>query len=719
MENQQLNELRKKAQEKVQKIANVEKRNVASLSREEIEKALHDLQVYQVELEIQNEELINSQLELVEMRDKYQFLFDFAPVGYISIGLEGLIEESNKAFAEMVGQDVHRIHGRSFRSWLHSEDSAIYYDCRKKLFDTQLSQKFEARLLKKGVRIFPAQISLKLDNPANPTKVLGIISDITALKQAEGKIRASEKRLQLRNHVAQAFLLSKQKKVFQEVVEILMLHFSTEFGYFGFINEKGDLEVPSMTSEIWEECEVKGKSTIFPRDHWGGLWGDSLKNKKTIFQNKNLNPPEGHLKIDNAIAVPLITRNQLVGQILLANRKNGFTSDHVRDLEEVTAYIAPLLLEMLQQKKVDELRRKNEETAKRHAEFLQALINTIPNPVYYVDEKGKFLGFNNDFVKFTGISREQLKGRSIAEVLPVGAKWDKMNEELLNGHKDLRQENECSLKNASGEEREMICYRAALPGVILGTFVDVSALKMRERMLQEMNATKDKFFSIIAHDIKNPFGALIGFANLLDEDFETLSREEIHRFVKRINNAADNTYRLLENLLHWSRMQTGRMPFVPEKINLKELSEEIFRMIGPQADNKSIILQNHIKNDIAACADRNMVDMILRNLLTNAIKFSHPGGKIVIDAEKSSHDAVKQMVTVHVKDDGIGIDQSEQAKLFRASEKVKTQGTAGEQGTGLGLILSKEFVRKCDGDLWLESAPGQGSTFSFSLPEAK
>lgn len=719
MEDRQLKELQKKAREKVKNIANVEKKDIASLTREQIEKALHDLQVYQVELEIQNEELLKSQAELVEMRDKYQYLFDFAPVGYISIGLEGLIEESNKAFAEMVGQDVHQVQGRSFRNWIHADDSGIYYDHRRGLTDTRLPQKFELRLVKKGIRIFPVQITLKLDNPLNPGKILGIVYDISKLKQAEEKIRASERRLQLRNEVAQAFLIARQKEVFHKVVQILTRYFATEFGYFGFINDAGDLEVPSMTSEIWEKCELEDKSNIFPRDCWGGLWGDSLNKKKTIFKNETLNPPEGHLKIENVIAAPLITRDQLVGQIVLANRKNGFNSEHVRDLEEVTGYIAPLLLEMLQQNKMEALRRKNEETVKKHADFLKTLINTIPNPVYYVNDKGELLGFNNDFMKFTGYSSKQLKGKKITEVIPVSDKWEKMNKELRNGNADMRQENECKLQNAAGEEREMICYRAALPGVILGTFVDVSALKLRERMLQEINATKDKFFSIIAHDIKNPFGALIGFTDLLCEDFESLSRDEIFGIAKKINGAAQNTFKLLENLLHWSRMQTGRMPFVPEKINLKELSEEIFRMIGPQADNKSIILQTNIDDEITACADRNMVDMILRNLLTNAIKFTHPGGKIIIDVEKISNDAGSQMVAVHIKDNGIGIDQAEQAKLFRTSEKVKTQGTSGEQGTGLGLILSKEFARKCDGDLWLKSAPGQGSTFSFSLPAAK
>lgn len=711
--------LQRRAREKLKAQEGIPEQDISNLTRPEIEKALHELQVYQVELELQNEELSIAQTELVLMRDKYQFLFDFAPVGYVSFGLNGLIEQSNITFAEMIGQGKANLPGRSFRNFLHADDAQKFYHHRKLLVETLDPQEFEIRLIKKSRRIFPAQITIKLDDPKTPKQILGIITDISVLKNAEEKIRASENRLKLRNRVAEAFLTSgRDEKVYAEVLRLLLDHFASAYGYFGYINENSDLVVPSMSDMMWNKCEVKEKSIIFPRNEWGGLWGDSLLKKQILFSNQDLSPPEGHIQLDNAIAAPVMLKDELLGQIVLANRKTGFQSGDVKDLEEVTAYIAPVLKQKLQEEKIKNLQTEAERINREHLEFLKTLINTIPNPVFYYDKDGKLIGFNDAFAEFIGVSREDLTGETIDGIW-IGRYLKQHKEDIdrvkAQGGKLIF---ECKLRNDQDLSREVICYNTAFSGVVLGTLIDITPLKMRERELKELNKTKDKFFSIISHDLKNPFGALIGFVNMLYEDYHEMDREEIFEFVKKINAAAENTFKLLDNLLHWSRIQTGRTGFNPEIVDIGLLVEELIMVAGPQAKSKNININNSINDGITAWADRNMVEMVMRNLLTNAIKFTREDGFVEFLANEVSGPGKRKMIEISIRDTGIGISNEHLLSLFEVGDKVKMRGTAGEQGTGLGLLLCKEFVIKCGGTIEAESEFGKGSTFKFTVPMA-
>ncbi|MFH1196759.1 MAG: HAMP domain-containing sensor histidine kinase [bacterium] len=237
-------------------------------------------------------------------------------------------------------------------------------------------------------------------------------------------------------------------------------------------------------------------------------------------------------------------------------------------------------------------------------------------------------------------------------------------------------------------------------------------LEESETKLQETVASKDKFFSILAHDLKSPFTGLIGFTTMLVEDFDDFSRDELKEFLNNVNKSAKQTFALLENLLEWSRIQTGRMNFQPQNFDLAEVSETVTDLFSGNAAKKKITVNNLIEKSSVVNADTNMVNTLLRNLLSNAIKFTKPGGEIELNSESA-----EEYIKVSVKDSGVGMSPEDIDKLFRIDVHHTKRGTDNEKGTGLGLVLCEELVKKNGGKIWVESELNIGTTFSFTLPK--
>jgi two-component system, sensor histidine kinase and response regulator len=236
-------------------------------------------------------------------------------------------------------------------------------------------------------------------------------------------------------------------------------------------------------------------------------------------------------------------------------------------------------------------------------------------------------------------------------------------------------------------------------------------VEQRTLELQELNATKDKFFSIIAHDLKNPFNTLMGFTELLLNNLDSYSSEKLNEFIGILHDTSRQSYALLENLLDWSRSQTGRIQMLQETIDLYSLTEENINLLNNFAAKKSVTLINDIPAGTQVFADQNMIKTVIRNLLSNAIKYTREQGNITLSLTKND-----QGIEYQVKDTGIGIKPENLQKLFRIDVNYSTRGTSDEAGTGLGLILCKEFIAKNGGKIWVESEYGSGSTFKFTLP---
>ena len=239
-------------------------------------------------------------------------------------------------------------------------------------------------------------------------------------------------------------------------------------------------------------------------------------------------------------------------------------------------------------------------------------------------------------------------------------------------------------------------------------------VELRTQELKDLNATKDKFFSIIAHDLKNPFNTLLGFAELILTNLNKYNKKQIEEFIGIIHRTSKNAYSLLENLLEWSRAQTGRLEMKPEIINIYELIKENFELHNDFASNKDIELINNINKNTKAYADFNMIHTVIRNLLSNAIKYTNRNGKIEINSKIKD-----KFIEITVSDSGVGIKEENLDKLFRIDVTINTKGTDNEVGTGLGLIICKEFVSKNGAGIWINSTPGKGTDFTFKLPTAK
>ncbi|MFH1118185.1 MAG: ATP-binding protein [Bacteroidota bacterium] len=238
------------------------------------------------------------------------------------------------------------------------------------------------------------------------------------------------------------------------------------------------------------------------------------------------------------------------------------------------------------------------------------------------------------------------------------------------------------------------------------------AIRKYSEDLRESNASKDKMFSIIAHDLRTPFNGLLAFSDILSNDYDSLSKEEVQEYIEVIRSLSRNTFNLLEKLLQWSRLQTGRMEFKPVNLVFQDQVEPILGLLSANARGKSIELNGKIEKGLTIFSDQNMVHAIIRNLASNAIKFTPENGSVTISARS----VPGNMAEITVSDTGVGIDPGNLENLFRVENQQSTKGTRGETGTGLGLILCKEFIERNGGSIKVESEPGKGSRFIFTLP---
>lgn len=235
--------------------------------------------------------------------------------------------------------------------------------------------------------------------------------------------------------------------------------------------------------------------------------------------------------------------------------------------------------------------------------------------------------------------------------------------------------------------------------------------------LEKLNSEKDKFFSIIAHDLKSPFQGFIGLTEVMSEGGNEFTKDEITTLSKEIHDNAKNLYKLLQNLLDWALMQQGKLSFAPEEILLSEALRQNIALISKRGEQKGVEIVLDDPGDQKVYADESMLNSILRNLLSNAVKFTKPGGKVIVSAKEKD-----TKVEIAVRDSGIGMSEEIRRQLFKMEENVGRKGTDGEESTGLGLLLCKEFVEKHDGKIWVESEEEDalnnkfgGSTFYFTI----
>ena len=373
-------------------------------------------------------------------------------------------------------------------------------------------------------------------------------------------------------------------------------------------------------------------------------------------------------------------------------------------------------------------RKQDLETLDKEQYLMRTLMDNLPDHIYFKDLESRFIRVNIAQSKFLGLNDcDKAIGKSDYDFFTEAHARMAYDDEqtIIQTGQSMTKEERLVLANSP----DSWVYATKLPirnkeGKIIGTFgisreiterkLAEEEIKLKNELLQTINAEKDKFFSILAHDLKGPLSAFLGATQILAEEIQNMSFEEIKEITINMKESASNIYRLLENLLEWSRLKRGLLEFSPENLNVKQLIKTCIEVLKESARKKSIIIDYSFPDDIAVYADSRMMETVIRNLVSNAIKFTPIGGKVTVAAEKKSD----QSIEIKIIDSGIGMTPELKGKLFLLNEKTSRKGTEGEPSTGLGLLLCKEFIGKHMGKIWVESEVGKGSVFRFILPGA-
>ncbi len=374
----------------------------------------------------------------------------------------------------------------------------------------------------------------------------------------------------------------------------------------------------------------------------------------------------------------------------------------------------------------------------RELEKLSVVASETDNAVIIMDAKGKLEWVNGGLQKLYGYTFEEYiaeKGQHFFQV-SSNPEVKKMFDECISSKKAVHyisknigrsgnifwaQTTLTPILSKSQEVEKLIAIDSDITKIIEAEEEISNYAKKVENQrdtLEELNATKDRFFDIIAHDLKNPFGALHSMIETLNEGFSNFDDDEKLFYIEHLQAIANRIYNLLDNLLLWATSQTGRIIFEQEVFDLDELVKENLKLARPGAEKKKIKLLDEVHEKSKVFADKNMINTVLRNLISNAIKYSNLGGTVKIISAVTPAVNGKKYIEISVVDEGVGIEKPILDKLFRIDKNPSTRGTADEKGSGLGLILCKEFVEKNGGRIWVESQPGEGSVFKFTVLHA-
>ncbi len=416
------------------------------------------------------------------------------------------------------------------------------------------------------------------------------------------------------------------------------------------------------------------------------------------------------------IGIPLKTSSRTIGVLVLQHYsvENVYREEHLQFLDSIGSQVANVI----------ERKRAENELEISHS-LVSATLESTADGILVVDKSGKITNFNSKFVELWRIPESILQMRDDETMLAFVLNQLKEPEQFMNKVQEIyNNDEEVStdfITFKDGKIFEIYSQSQVFNGKSVGrvwSFRNITeqkktlkALHQSETKFRELNATKDKFFSIIAHDLKSPFNGILGFSNLLTDQIRAKDYDGIEEYAEIIQYSSQKAIDLLMNLMEWSRSQSGRMDFNPERIEIGFLIGEVFELSNIAAIQKSIQFTTVQSEPLMVNIDKEMISSVLRNLISNAIKFTHPGGKIELKVEKTEKDLL-----VTVSDNGIGIEKKELAKLFRIDESYSLPGTHNEKGTGLGLVLCKEFIDKHKGTIWAESETDLGSRFCFKIP---
>ena len=619
---------------------------------------------------------------LQESEKEFRAIFEKNSSAMLIINAETIILNTNETFFKVTGYTKDEIIGKSWTEIIPENDLHRLLDYNKKRLSNnkEVPDRYDFNFYNKKREIRHGLISISYFQK-NRTIIASFL-DITDRKQAEETLKESEE---------------KHRRLFETMTQGVVYH-----------DAEGAVISANPAAERILGLSIEQMQNRLPMDpRW------------KIINEDGTTLPGTEYPVAVALRTGSIFGPAVVGVFHPEKNTNIWTSITVRPLFR-TGETKPFRVYAVFEDITD--RKKAEQALKESEKKFRQLVQMLGEGVGIVDENETFVFANRAASKI--FQTNNLIGKNLFNFITDKSK--KVIQEETNKRKSGEESiYDLDIVTELGEYRNIIV--TATPYILadnkyigtFGVFRDITDRKQAEQALQEYskkleeaNATKDKFFNIIAHDLKNPFNSILGFSNLLLTNIDKYDKDKIKRFVTHINEAGKSTFKLLENLLEWSRNQQNKIPFNPEKTNLYYLAYESYILVNQNAKDKQIEIDLNIPNDIEIEADSQMLNTIIRNLLSNSVKYTSENGKITISAKQINNEVI-----IEISDTGIGMNEKTKNSLFKIGETKSKAGTNGEHGTGLGLLLCKEFVDKHNGTIHVESKPGEGSTFIVSLPK--
>lgn len=594
----------------------------------------------------------------------------------------------------------------------HKKIGAIFFNYKREKVFSDMEVHFLLRLSN--------SLSLALEN-----------TELLENLQNELKIKEDNERKLIRlNNILRAISRSSQalvhavseKDYVSRICKIITEDCNQALAWVGFVDDKG--VAPKVWSGSAKKYMANLKYSVVKGEQEDNPVTLAIKFKKPYVCNNLADGPNRSIwrkkaveaGLHSIISLPLIHQNEVYGILnIYSIESNFYTTDETLLLTELAQYLSQGIIFL----RLEASKRQTEESLRESEERFRMLTEKSNALICELDPEGRVLYANAKFLDIFGWNKS-----FTGSLLDCCADDDQKLFHNFIFQNEMKSKTEWILKDKNLNWRWFRCH----PGIFKTSrgvqhfslvMFDITEIKNQEillkkksKELKDLNATKDKFFAIIAHDLKNPFASLIGASEFISQGMAKDS-ETIIRLGKMINSSAQKGFELLQNLLDWSRSQTGTISFEPKLYKLSRIVSECWDNVRPSACAKSQNVQINVPDNILVYGDNNMLTTVLRNLMQNAVKFTHTDGEIKVVARNG-----KKAVTVSVEDSGVGLSAENIRKLFRIDIKFSQPGTNKETGTGLGLLLCKEFVEKHGGRIWITSKVGKGSKFSFTIPHA-
>jgi PAS domain S-box-containing protein len=664
--------LRQKAEEMLKKTQLIDK-SANQVLGADIMKLIHELNVHQVELEMQNDELQQAKSNAEAAARKYTDLYDFAPNGYFTLSSEGVITELNLRAASLLGKSRNYLNGKMLSLYINPASRPTFNDFLKQIFIGKLTETCELALY--PVSDMPVHVYLTGNASDNGDQAFITMVDITAMKTVQQKLQESELFLNEAQQVANLGAYTMDVSTGQWKSS------KTLDAIFG-IDPHFDRSVQGWASLLHPE--------------WQQIMNDYFANevlgKKTDFDKE----------------YKIVRNNDKVERWLHGIGRLKF-DDWGKPI-----HMVGVIQDITQQKEANEALKASED-------YSRALVEALPDLMFVLNSKGVYLDYKaatDDLYYQTG----SIVGKNNRDMTPPD--FADMIDEKINLALNTWQIQEFEYQMLLPEkgicdfEARMVPCKQDEVIVIVRNITQRKKAEadiiLKSEELIAANAEKDQFFSIIAHDLRGPFNGFLGLTQLMAEDLLNFSMDEINKIAVSMQKSANNLYSLLNNLLEWSLLKRGITKCEPIAISVLERLTGVVKSIEQEATKKDIKITVNIPEVIMVHADPNMFESTVRNLISNAVKFTSKGGWVYVSAKA----AANNFVEITIKDTGIGMDADMIGNLFHLGQSTNRRGTDNEPSTGLGLLLCEGFIKQHGGTIQVKSETGKGSEFRFTFPGA-